>query len=101
MTVIATAMRGQALLCDGLVMPSQNTPSWPYLHGRRSRSVPLIKHVTVIGLTSRSMHLQPEQAMTPGRWRSADSTGGAFRSTSYTMGLAGGVGADASRIFHR
>ena len=38
--------------------------------------------------------LQPEQAMTPGRWRTADSPPGGFRTSSYTTGLTGGGIAD-------
>ena len=33
--------------------------------------------------------LQPEQAITPGRWQTADTSRGGFRSTSYTTGLTG------------
>ena len=45
--------------------------------------------------------------MTPGRWRTADSVRGAFRSTSYTTALTGGPAAagflnlDAGRDYRR
>ncbi len=41
------------------------------------------------GTDSVSSTRQPEQAITPGRWRTADTARGGFRSTSYTTGLTG------------